>query len=207
TARKSSRCTYYVNPDVTRISLIDCHSQRFNLADRKAMGLPPKDGSWMSLGSRIEFRVNPGKAAEVYVPYNEESHGDAIDEQIVQKIIMPSARSFCRLEGTNNLGRDFVRGETRTRFQEQFQEAMTAACEPLGIGIIQALITSTKPPQQIADVIRFRNGTEAAGWTTSRRGVRWQRPSVRATHPLRETGVRLSADHGQSGRQPDHEGL
>ena len=148
--------TYYVNPYVTRISLIDCRSQRFNLADKKDMGFPSKDGFWVSLDGRIEFRVNPEKAAEVYVTYNEDYNGDAIDEEIIQKIIMPSARSFCRLEGSNNLGRDFIQGETRTRFQEQFQEAMKAACEPLGIEIIQALITSIKPPQQIAEPVRQR---------------------------------------------------
>ena len=56
----------------------------------------------------------------------------------------------------NKLGRDFIQGETRTKFQEDFQAAMRTACEPLGIEIIQALITRIRPPQQIAGPVRDR---------------------------------------------------
>lgn len=148
--------TYYLNPYVTRINLVDCRSQRFNLAERKDMGFPSKDGFWVSLDGVIEFRVDPEKAAEVFVIYNEDENGDRIDEEIVKKVIMPNARSFCRLEGSNNLGREFIQGLTRTKFQEEFEKDMREKCEPLGIEIIQALITRIKPPEQIAGPVRDR---------------------------------------------------
>ena len=148
--------TYYVNPYVTRISLVDCRSQRFNLAENKDMGFPSKDGFWVSLDGRIEFRVNPDKAADVFVTYNEDANGELIDEEIIRKVILPNARSFCRLEGSNKLGREFIQGVTRTEFQANFQKAMNSACEPLGIEIIQALITSITPPEQIAKPVRDR---------------------------------------------------
>jgi len=148
--------TYYLNPYAQSISLVDCRSQRFNLAEKKDMGFPSKDGFWVQLDGRIEFRIDPEKAADVYVTYNEVHNGDSIDEEIVQKIIMPNARSFCRLEGSNKLGHDFIEGETRTQFQIEFEKAMQNACEPLGIEIIQALITSIKPPEQIAEPVRAR---------------------------------------------------
>lgn len=148
--------TYYVNPYVTRINLVDCRSQRFNLAEKKDMGFPSKDGFWVSLDGVIEFRVTPEKAAEVFVVYNESENGEKIDQEIISKVILPNARSFCRLEGSNNRGREFIQGDTRTKFQENFQKDMRAACEPLGIEIIQALITRIKPPQQIAGPVRDR---------------------------------------------------
>ncbi len=148
--------TYYVNPYIEKISLVDCRSQRFNLAEKKEMGFPSKDGFWVRLDGRIEFRINPERAAEVYVTYNEDYNGDAIDEEIIRKIIMPNARSFCRLEGSNKFGREFIEGETRTVFQENFERAMREACEPVGIEIIQALITRIQPPQQIAKPVRDR---------------------------------------------------
>lgn len=148
--------TYYLNPYAQHISLVDCRSQRFNLAEKRDMGFPSKDGFWVQLDGRIEFRIDPEKAAEVYVTYNEEHNGDSIDEEIVQKIIMPNARSFCRLEGSNKLGHDFIEGETRTQFQVEFEKTMQNACEPLGIEIIQALITSITPPDQIAEPVRQR---------------------------------------------------
>ena len=151
-----SEGTHYVNPYVRRVSKVDCRSQRFNLAIKKDMGFPSKDGFWVSLDGRIQFRVNPEKAAEVYVIYNESVNGDEIDEEIIRKVIMPNARSFCRLEGSNKLGKDFIEGETRMVFEKNFQQAMVTACEPLGIEIQEALITQIRPPEQIAQPIMER---------------------------------------------------
>jgi len=148
--------TEYINPYATRISLVDCTSQRFNLAEKKDMGFPTKDGFWVSLDGIIEFRVVPEKAASVYVTYNDADNGDAIDEEIIRKIIMPNARSFCRLQGSNMLGRELISGETRIEFQKQFQAEMRDACEPLGIEIIQALITRINPPKQISELVQER---------------------------------------------------
>ncbi len=148
--------TYYINPYVTRISLVDVRNQRFNLAENKDMGFPSKDGFWVSLDGIIEFHVNPEKAAEVFVTYNEDFNGDQIDEEIISKIIMPNARAFCRLEGSNKLGHDFIQGSTRADFQDKFKVAMQKACEPLGVNIVQALITRIHPPQPIAEPVRER---------------------------------------------------
>lgn len=152
--------TYYLNPYVTHVSLVDCRSQRFNLSELEDMGFPSKDGFWVSLDGIIEFRVKPDHAAEVFVIYNDaindDARGERIDDEIRNKIIMPNARSFCRLLGSNNSGRDFIGGETRIKFQQDFQQAMRHACDPLGVEIIQALITEINPPQRIASPVRDR---------------------------------------------------
>jgi regulator of protease activity HflC (stomatin/prohibitin superfamily) len=144
---------------VHRVQLVDCRSQRFNLSSDKDMGFPSKDGFWISLDGVIEFRVNPERAAEVFVTYNDldtTSATDTIDAEIVSKVILPNARSFCRLEGSNKSGREFIQGTTRSQFQEDFQNDMRTSCEPKGIEIIQALITRIRPPQQIAKPVRDR---------------------------------------------------
>ena len=151
--------THYVNPYVTRISKVDCRSRRFNIADKKDMGFPSRDGFWVSLDGRIQFRINPERAAEVYVIYNEEENGDEIDEEIIRKVIMPNARSFCRLEGSARQGKEFIEGETRMEFEKRFQEAMKKECEPLGIEILEALITRIRPPEQIAKPIQDRENS------------------------------------------------
>ncbi len=148
--------TYYINPYMKKISLVDCRSQRFNLSENKDMGFPSKDGFWVTLDGIIEFRVNPDRVSEVYVAYNEDDNREAIDDELIKKVILPNARSFCRLQGSNELGREFISGGTRTLFQEKFQESLQKACEPLGIEIIQALITRIYPPQQIAQPVRQR---------------------------------------------------
>ena len=152
--------TYYLNPYMYRVQAIDCRSQRFNLADGFDMGFPSKDGFWVSLDGIIEFRVKPERAAKVYVTYNEDTNDQEsqfdIDQEIIRKVIMPNARAFCRLQGSNSSGRDFIGGETRTAFQKAFQEAIRKTCEEQGIEIVQALITKINPPQAIAGPVRDR---------------------------------------------------
>lgn len=152
--------TYYANPYVTRINLVDCRSQRFNLGNDGDMGFPSKDGFWIKLDGIIEFRVKPDRASEVFVTYNDAVNGERVDEEIVKKIILPNARSFCRLRGSNHAGRDFIGGDTRIQFQEDFQVAMREACDKLGVEVIQALITRIKPPDAIASPIRDREVAE-----------------------------------------------
>ncbi|TWU31541.1 SPFH domain-containing protein [Novipirellula artificiosorum] len=151
---------YYINPYVERISLVDCRSQRFNLGTGGEMGFPSRDGFWVKLDGRIEFRVDPERAAEVFVTYNDsvnDTGSDArVEEEIIQKIILPNARSFCRLRGSDHSGRDFILGEKRLKFQEDFQQTLEATCKTQGIEIVQALITRISPPQQIALPVRER---------------------------------------------------
>jgi regulator of protease activity HflC (stomatin/prohibitin superfamily) len=149
----------FSNPYVSRVDLVDCRSQRFNLSEDGDMGFPSKDGFWVVLDGIIEFRVMPEKAAEVFVTYNEDnndSNGTRIYEEIIKKVVLPNARSFCRLRGSDHSGREFISGDTRTQFQDDFQRSLEAACESQGIEIIQALITKINPPQQIAQPVRDR---------------------------------------------------
>ena len=148
--------TYNFNPYERIVKLVDCRNQRFNLAESKDLGFPSKDGFWVSLDSIVEFRVKPEMAAKVFVLYNEEINGDRIDEEVVRKVILPAARSFCRLQGSNNSGRDFIEGTTRTHFQDEYQKSMRDKCDKLGIEVIQALITKINPPEQIAKPVRAR---------------------------------------------------
>lgn len=148
--------TYNFNPYERLVKLVDCRNQRFNLAESRDLGFPSKDGFWVSLDSIVEFRVNPQMAAKVFVLYNEETNGDRVDEEIVRKVILPVARAFCRVQGSKNAGRDFIEGTSRTQFQDEYQRTMRERCEPLGIEIVQALITKINPPEQIAKPVRDR---------------------------------------------------
>ena len=155
--------TYYVNPYITRVNLLDCRSQRFNLTGAvvkgkaaERFGFPTKDGFWVTLEGVIEFRVKPEEAARVFVTYNDADNGDAIDEEIVSKIILPNARSYCRLRGSNQSGKDFISGDARVAFQHAFQDNITTTCDLQGVEIVQALVTKIRPPEKIAGPVRDR---------------------------------------------------
>lgn len=151
--------TYPVNPYLERLDLVDCRSQRFDLTTDGEMGFPSKDGFWVTLEGIIEFRVKPEEAPRVFVVYNEVKNdtkdGAKVDAEIISKVVLPNARSFCRLRGSDHSGKEFI-GETRAKFQEDFQKGMRQACDSQGIEVIQALITRISPPQKIALPVRER---------------------------------------------------
>lgn len=152
--------TYYLNPYMYRINPIDTRSQRFNLSEGRYLTFPSKDGFSIMLDGIIEFRVIPETAALTYVTYNDivndELDASEITEEIIAKVIMPNARSFCRLRGSNISAREFIGGVTRTQFQTDFQKTITETCKEQGIEIVQALITKIRPPQAIAETLRQR---------------------------------------------------
>ena len=151
--------TYYLNPYVQEVRLVDCRSQRYNLTD---IGFPTKDGFWVSLEAIIEFRVKPEDASTTYILFSQEREGKALTgredktlaEEVISKVILPNARAYTRLRGSNHSGKEFIVGNTRASFQEDFQETMKSKCDKQGIEIIQALITTIKPPEKIADPVR-----------------------------------------------------
>ena len=145
--------TYYLNPYVQEVRLVDCRSERYNLTD---IGFPTRDGFWVSLEAIIEFRVKPEQAATTYILYNEERDEKNLAKEVVTKVILPNARAYTRLQGSNHSGKEFIAGDLRVSFQEDFQKTMKSTCDAQGIEVIQALITTIKPPEKIADPVRRR---------------------------------------------------
>ena len=143
--------TYYLNPYAQEVRLVDCRSQRYNLND---IGFPTKDGFWVSLEAIIEFRVKPEDAASTYILISQERESKDFADDVINKIILPNARAYTRLRGSDHSGKEFIVGNTRALFQEEFQETMKSACSAQGIEVIQALITTIKPPEKIADPVR-----------------------------------------------------
>ena len=148
--------TYYLNPYETRVSQVDCRSRRFNLGQDAEMNFLSADGFPIILDGVVEFRVVPEKVAEMFVKYNETANGDAIDEEIIAKIITPESRSLCRIGGSKLSGGQFISGEDREKFQTDLVKSLTENCQKQGIEILAVAITSIQPPDDIAQPVRQR---------------------------------------------------
>ncbi|MFO0947926.1 MAG: SPFH domain-containing protein [Planctomycetota bacterium] len=148
--------TYYVNPYEVRISQVDCRTKKLDLSDELDLGFPSKDGFWIRLGGAVQFHVDPERAPEVFVTYNIDRNGDDIYDEIVDSVILPNARSFCRIAGSSYTGRQFIEGTEREGFQKSFQTKLSEECGPLGVVIDSALITKIYPPEPIAEPVRMR---------------------------------------------------
>jgi regulator of protease activity HflC (stomatin/prohibitin superfamily) len=155
-ARTLEPGTYPLNPYETRISQVDCRSKRFNLAQESVMDFLSADGFPVTLDGMVEFRVIPEQVAEVFVKYNEDANGDAIDEEIISKIITPESRSLCRVGGSKLSGGQFISGDDREKFQRDLVRNLTDNCRKQGIEILAVAITTIQPPQEIAEPVRLR---------------------------------------------------
>lgn len=177
--------TYYLNPYTIRINAIDTRSLRFDLSQGGVMMFPSKDGFPITLDGVIEFRVIPTTAAQTYVTYNDVSNDEtgstAIADEIINKVIMPNARAFCRLRGSNTSAREFIGGETRAAFQKEFQAKITETCKEQGIEIVQALITTITPPEAIAEPLRNREIAVQKKGQYSRETLQKEQEAVLAT--------------------------
>ncbi len=148
--------TYYLNPYETRVSLVDCRSRRFNLGQDGEMNFLSADGFPITLDGVVEFRILPDKVAEMFVKYNEDANGDAIDEEIIAKIITPESRSLCRIGGSKLSGGQFISGEDREKFQTDLVKSLTENCQKQGIEILAVAITSIQPPDDITQPVQQR---------------------------------------------------
>jgi regulator of protease activity HflC (stomatin/prohibitin superfamily) len=148
--------TYYLNPYETRVSQVDCRSRRFNLGQDAEMNFLSADGFPIILDGVVEFRILPEKVAEMFVKYNETANGDAIDEEIIAKIITPESRSLCRIGGSKLSGGQFISGEDREKFQTDLVKSLTENCQKQGIEILAVAITSIQPPDDIAQPVQQR---------------------------------------------------
>lgn len=147
---------HYLNPYEVKVAVVNCRSRRFNLGQDDEMSFLTSDGFAVVLDGAVEFRIVEERVAEVFVQYNEDTNGDAIDEEIVAKIINPESRSICRINGSKLSGRKFFDGEARKVFQDNLKKSLVANCKLQGIEIVDVPISSIRPPQEIATPVRAR---------------------------------------------------
>jgi regulator of protease activity HflC (stomatin/prohibitin superfamily) len=143
--------TFYPNPYQQRIDSVDLRAHRFDMEDVDAIRFPSSDGFPITMVGTIEWYIDKQRVPEVFVKYVDKR--DVIT-CIVEKIILPYARAFSRIEGSRHLARDFIGGVTRQKFQKAFLVGVQQACGREGIVIKSALVRDTLPPDEIATPIR-----------------------------------------------------
>jgi regulator of protease activity HflC (stomatin/prohibitin superfamily) len=143
----------YINPFEKRIMPINILSQRFAMSGTDIIKFPSADSFDISLEGFVEWSIDPDKLPLIYVQYGE---GGPLIEYLEEKVILPYARSFCRLVGSQYNARDFISGDTKLKFQDEFERRLRAACAKEGIIVKQALVRDIEPPTAIKQPINER---------------------------------------------------
>lgn len=140
---------YYNNPYVRRIDIIDTRSHTIDLSGSDAIHFPSNDSFDIAVDATVEYAIRQDRA-----PYVLAAIGDHTD--IPEKLILPFMKSFCRIEGSKLLAREFIGGETRTEFQTRVFEGLRERAYAQGIEIRATLIRRIEPPAEIANPISDR---------------------------------------------------
>jgi regulator of protease activity HflC (stomatin/prohibitin superfamily) len=143
----------YVNPFAKRITPISVKSQRFEMSGNDAIRFPSSDGFEIRMEGFVEWSVDPQRLPLTYTQYAEATE---LINHLEARVILPYSRSFTRLAGSRFTARDFISGDTKLQFQNEFARNLTEACNKQGIIVYQALVRDIVPPDQIKDPINER---------------------------------------------------
>lgn len=141
--------THYINPYLYSITEVSLQSQRFEMSGEDAITFLTLDGFTVTVEGTLEFAVASEKAAEI-------THRVGDLDDVIQKVILPSARGFSRIEGSKSKATNYIVGESRQQFQNVLEAHLREKCARWGVDIKSVLIRNIRPPDEIASVIRER---------------------------------------------------
>jgi rRNA maturation endonuclease Nob1 len=137
--------TYYINPYIYRVDIVGVQSHKTEFE----ISFLSKDGFRFPVKGAVEWAVDENKAPEVFVLVGDE-------QDIVNKVILRSALSMSRIQGSKYTSADVISGTVRKAFQDEFSRHITAESTKKNILVKAALISEIEPPEKIAEPIRER---------------------------------------------------
>ena len=141
--------THRLNPFVYSVSIVNIQSQRFEMSGSDAISFLTLDGFTVNAEGTLEFNLEVDKVALL-------SHEVGDMDDILQKIILPAARGFSRIEGSKKNATEFIVGESRQAFQDSLEKFLKDVCRPWGVSLNSVLIRDIFAPQEVAAIIRKR---------------------------------------------------
>ena len=166
--------TYYLNPYVKSIAVVDTRSHQVEFRD---IEFPSRDGFHIKPHVTVTVRVLVETAPELYVtlsdrgqlPLKYDTQADIDDNPVLQKVVLPLIRGYVRIEGSKMAGRDFVAQSAtptaggpgqnpREELQQKLMDKVAPACEEMGVAVESITVSQSEKDadleglaQQISD--------------------------------------------------------
>jgi len=141
--------THYLNPYMYNIVEVNIQSQRFEMSGEDVISFLTLDGFTVTVEGTIEFGIERQEAAFL-------THRVGDMDDIIQKVILPRARGFSRIEGSKHPAVNFIVGETRQRFQADLESHLRVRSKGWGVDIKSVLVRKIIVPDEIASINRDR---------------------------------------------------
>ncbi|HEY1602562.1 MAG TPA: SPFH domain-containing protein [Pirellulales bacterium] len=163
--------TYYLNPYVESITPVEVRSHRVEFSD---IEFPSRDGFILAPHVVVEYAVMPNKAPEMLVRLTDSgvlhqadrTDDEKLENEVLQKVILPHIRGYARIEGSNFDARDFILtvvenpAAKMANARESLQQALLAKvkprCEELGVELRAVALAEFRPPAELSEQISQR---------------------------------------------------
>jgi regulator of protease activity HflC (stomatin/prohibitin superfamily) len=141
--------TYYLNPYIYNTVEVNLQSQRFEMSGKDVINFLTMDGFTVMVEGTIEFGIERAESAFL-------THRVGDMDDIINKLILPRARGFSRIEGSKHPAVNFIVGETRQKFQSDLESHLRAKSKGWGVDIKSVLVRKIIVPDEIASINRDR---------------------------------------------------
>ncbi|MGC9327638.1 MAG: SPFH domain-containing protein, partial [Candidatus Hinthialibacter sp.] len=138
--------TYFVNPYVQKLDLINIQSRRTDISD---VTFPSFDGFPISLNCSVEWYIPDENASLSFVLFGEEI-------EVEDKIILPSILNFSRIIGSNQEATNFISGETREKFGDDLQQALAHSVHSVSVEVKELGVRTILPPEEVLNILKDR---------------------------------------------------
>jgi len=134
------------------------YHQNTNASKNTGLSFQSSDGFPITLDCTIEWEIRPKDVPELSARYpaQEESEKPATKqrgwttrEEIERNVIHQQARTICQNRGFNYGAEDFLEGDKREKFQDDFTHELQTACEKQQVRVISAYIRNIIIPETV----------------------------------------------------------
>jgi regulator of protease activity HflC (stomatin/prohibitin superfamily) len=168
--------TYYINPYVETLAPVDIRSHRVEFAD---IQFPSRDGFTLKPHVVVEYALLALRAPEALVRLTDEgvlhqkdsTAEEQLQNEILQKVVLPHIRGYSRIEGSNFDAKDFVvaapaEGQSqvvnnREVLQKALYEKVKPHCAELGIDVLAVTLADMELPAELLAQISARDVARA----------------------------------------------
>lgn len=133
---------YWLNTQEFHVTPIKVGYQEIAFENSDAITFPSADGDTIKVDATVIWGILPGDAPHIVKQFGSE-------KAVVENVIKPQAESKARVAGSNYRSREFVEGDSRERFQDEFFRKLREELETKHVRVLLALVRNIEVPQSV----------------------------------------------------------
>lgn len=133
---------YWLNRREYKVTYVKVGYHEIAFENENSISFPSVDGDTVKIDATVVWGIYPNDAPHIVKQFGTET-------DVIENAIKPQAESKARVAGSNYTSRQFVEGDSRERFQDEFFRKIRDELETKRIHVLQALVRNIEVPQTV----------------------------------------------------------